>query len=104
MVAHYAGLQRNNNTRQTVKKAILVTAALLTLGACSEYNRTDRVLVGGGLGAVTGAAIGAATGDVGAAFAGAAIGRVAGGLLGAYTTPRRCVGYDRLGHPYYYSC
>ncbi|SDR36577.1 glycine zipper domain-containing protein [Pseudovibrio sp. Tun.PSC04-5.I4] len=87
-----------------MKKAILVTATLLTLSACSEYNRTDRALVGGGLGAATGAAIGASTGDVGAAFAGAGIGALAGGLIGAYTTPRRCVGYDRQGRPYYYRC
>lgn len=89
---------------RTVRKAIIITAALLTLGACSEYNRTDRALVGGGLGAATGAAIGAATGDVGAAFAGAGIGALAGGLIGVYTTPRRCVGYDRHGRPYYYRC
>ncbi len=87
-----------------MRKAIILTAALLTLGACSEYNRTDRALVGGGLGAATGAAIGAATGDVGAAFAGAGIGALAGGLIGVYTTPRRCVGYDRRGRPYYYNC
>ncbi|WP_093521530.1 glycine zipper domain-containing protein [Pseudovibrio ascidiaceicola] len=87
-----------------MRKIIILTATLLTLSACSEYNRTDRVLVGGGLGAATGAAIGAATGDVGAAFAGAGIGAVAGGLIGAATTPRRCVGYDTYGRPYYYRC
>ncbi|KZL21408.1 hypothetical protein PsAD2_00700 [Pseudovibrio axinellae] len=87
-----------------MKKAILVTAMLLSLGACSQYNRTDRALVGGGLGAATGAAIGAASGNVGTAFAGAGIGALAGGLIGIYTTPRRCVGYDRHGHPYYYRC
>lgn len=87
-----------------MKKTILLTATLLALGACSEYNRTDRALVGGGLGAATGAAIGAASGDVGTAFAGAGIGALAGGLLGAATTPRRCVGYDREGNPFYYRC
>ncbi|WP_189436921.1 glycine zipper domain-containing protein [Pseudovibrio japonicus] len=87
-----------------MKKAIIITVALLTLGACSEYNRRDRALVGGGLGAATGAAIGAASGDVGTAFAGAGIGALAGGLLGAATTPRRCVGYDNYGRAYYYRC
>ncbi len=87
-----------------MRKVIIITVILLTLGACSEYNRTDRALVGGGIGAATGAAIGAATGDVGAAFAGAGIGAVAGGMIGAATTQRRCVGYDAYGRPYYYRC
>ena len=90
---------------RTVRKAIIITIALLTLGACSEYNRRDRALVGGGLGAATGAVIGAAAGGgAGAAVAGAGIGAVAGGLVGVATTPRRCVGYDQYGRAYYYRC
>ena len=85
-------------------KKILIVAVLFALGACSQYSRADRALIGGGLGAATGAVIGAASGNRSTALAGAGIGALAGGLVGAYALPRRCVDYDKKGRPYYYNC
>jgi osmotically inducible lipoprotein OsmB len=66
----------------------LVLAA--SLSACNSYNPAERALVGGVVGAGTGAIIGgASTGQPGGALVGAAIGGVGGAALGAATTPRR---------------
>ncbi|WP_029058923.1 glycine zipper domain-containing protein [Stappia stellulata] len=88
-----------------MKKVVLVSATALLLAACQSDSQRDRTLVGGGLGAATGAAIGAATGGgVGAALAGAAIGGVGGGVIGAASTPKNCVATDRYGRRYRVVC
>ncbi len=66
--------------------AILLMAA--SLGGCSEYNREDRALGGGLIGAGAGALIGGAAGGGRGALAGAAIGGIGGAIIGAETTPR----------------
>lgn len=78
--------------------------ALLAVGGCTQQEQ-DRALVGGGLGAATGAIIGAAAGgDVGSAVAGAAIGGVAGATIGAATAPRGyCHATDARGRYLYRS-
>lgn len=88
-----------------MKKLFLVAVAAALLAGCQSDSTRDRALVGGGLGAATGAIIGAAAGNgAGPALAGAAIGAVGGGLIGAATTPRNCVAYDRYGNPYRVAC
>lgn len=88
-----------------MKKIILIAAATLALAGCQSDSSRDRALVGGGLGAATGAAIGAAaTGDVGGALVGAAIGGAGGAIVGGATTPKNCVAYDRNGNPYRVAC
>ena len=70
----------------------------LSLGACSEYSRTDRAIGGGLLGAGAGAIVGGvAAGSAGGALAGGAIGGVAGAIIGAETTPRACRARDYYG-------
>lgn len=89
-------------------KSILCAAALaLTLAGCATNtdSQRDRMLIGGGLGAATGAVIGAAAGaTTGAAIAGAALGAVGGGLIGVVTTPRNCIARDQDGTPYKVRC
>ena len=88
-----------------MKFLIVIGAAALLLAGCQADSQTDRALIGGGLGAATGAAIGAATGGgAGAALAGAAIGGAGGAIVGAATTPKNCVAYDRYGRRYYVAC
>ncbi|MHC5652747.1 glycine zipper domain-containing protein [Stappia sp.] len=88
-----------------MKKLLLVSAAALTLAACQSDSQRDRTLVGGGLGAATGAAIGAAaTGDVGGALVGGAIGGLGGAAVGSATTPKNCVTRDRYGRRYRVAC
>lgn len=64
---------------------IATTALALSLAGCG-YNRGDRALSGGMLGAAGGAGIAALTG--GAPLVGAAIGGAAGALGGAVTSGR----------------
>jgi uncharacterized protein YcfJ len=88
-----------------MKKLIILAATGLLLAGCQSDSQRDRALVGGGLGAATGAVIGAATGGgAGAAVAGAAIGAVGGGVVGAATTPKNCTAYDQYGRPYRVVC
>ncbi|MEL7528678.1 MAG: lipoprotein [Pseudomonadota bacterium] len=88
-----------------MKKLFFVAAAAALLAGCQSDSQTDRALVGGGLGAATGAIIGAAAGGgVGPALAGAAIGGAGGAIVGAATTPKNCVAYDRYGNPYRVVC
>ncbi|MBA5777745.1 bacteriocin [Stappia sp. F7233] len=88
-----------------MKAVFALSAFALLLAGCQSDSQRDRALVGGGLGAATGAVIGAATGHgAGAAVAGAAIGAVAGGVVGAATTPKNCVARDRYGRRYYVAC
>lgn len=91
----------------TKRFAIGACVLILSAGlcACSSTSQRDRILVGGGLGAVTGAAIGVAAGSTaGAALAGAAIGAVGGGLIGAATAPRECIARDANRNPYKVPC
>jgi len=88
-------------------KTPIVAAALVALlgvAGCTQ-NQQDRALVGGGLGAATGAVIGAAAGgSAGAAVAGAAIGGVTGAAIGAATAPRGyCHATDSRGRLLYKS-
>ena len=90
---------------------------MITLIGCQSNSTTDRALIGGGLGAATGAIIGESLGDgrPGAAIPGAIIGGSAGAIIGAATAPpqdtelegeppRECVGYDRYGNPFPIVC
>lgn len=89
-----------------MKKILIVAAAGLLLAACQSDSQRDRALIGGGLGAATGAVIGSAIdpGGSGGAIAGAIIGGVGGATVGAATTPKNCVAYDRYGRPYRVVC
>lgn len=88
-----------------MKKFLVLAVAGLALAACQSDSQRDRALVGGGLGAATGAIIGAAaTGDVGGAVVGGVIGGAGGAIIGAGTTPKNCVAYDRYGRPYRVVC
>jgi uncharacterized protein YcfJ len=82
--------------------AIPAVLALVAVAGCNTVEQ-DRALIGGGLGAATGAVIGAATGGgAGAAVAGAAIGGVAGAAVGAATAPRGyCHAQDNSGRYLY---
>lgn len=75
-----------------MKRLYLIAAAAVFLAGCQSDSQTDRALVGGGLGAATGAIIGAAIGAAG------------GAIVGAATTPKNCVAYDRYGNPYRVAC
>lgn len=88
-----------------MKKLLLIAASATFLAGCQSDSQRDRALVGGGLGAATGAVIGAAAGNgVGPALAGAAIGAAGGAIIGSATTPKNCVAYDRYGNPYRVAC
>ncbi|MEW5422554.1 bacteriocin [Amorphus sp. 3PC139-8] len=79
-------------------KFVLVAAIALGLAACSANSTRDRALVGGAVGAGTGAVIaGAAAGTGGAALAGGIIGGAAGAILGGATAPKAC--RDYYGNP-----
>ena len=45
-----------------MKKILLVALAAIALAGCQSSSQRDRALVGGGLGAATGAIVGAAAG------------------------------------------
>ncbi|WP_186386193.1 MULTISPECIES: glycine zipper domain-containing protein [unclassified Stappia] len=86
-------------------RIVLVGATALLLAACQSDSQRDRALVGGGLGAATGAVIGAAaTGDVGGALVGGVIGGVGGAMVGSATTPKNCIATDRYGRRYRVAC
>lgn len=88
-----------------MKQLLLIAASAVFLAGCQSDSQRDRALVGGGLGAATGAVIGAAAGNgVGPALAGAAIGAAGGAIIGSATTPKNCVAYDRYGNPYRVAC
>lgn len=88
-----------------MKKILLVAAAAMFIAGCQSDSQRDRALVGGGLGAATGAVIGAAAGGgVGPALVGAAIGGAGGAIVGSATTPKNCVAYDQNGNPYRVVC
>ena len=100
-----------------MKILIATIFTVFTLTACQSNNATDRALIGGGLGAATGAIIGDNVGDgkPGSAVPGAIIGGAAGAIIGAATAPpppeppegeppRECVGYDRYGNPFPIVC
>ncbi len=87
-----------------MKKVVLLAAAIamaLPLAACNSRDPGDRAVGGALIGGGVGALVGAATGRPGAALAGAAIGAAGGAIVGASTTPRRCIrtGYDYYGNP-----
>jgi len=83
-----------------MRKLAIACAALLVLAGCTTGSpQGDRAVVGGGVGAATGALIGGlATGTGGGALIGAGIGGAGGALIGAGTTPQ-CQVYDRRGRP-----
>lgn len=85
-----------------MRKFIIMGATALVLAGCTTgTTQGDRALVGGGLGAATGAVIGGlATGRAGGALAGAVIGGAGGAIVGAATTPQ-CPAVDRRGRPVY---
>ncbi|MEP0233075.1 MAG: glycine zipper domain-containing protein [Roseibium sp.] len=88
-----------------MKKLFLIGASVLVLAGCQSESQRDRALVGGGLGAATGAIVGAAAGNgVGPALAGAAIGAAGGAIIGSATAPKDCVAYDQYGRPYRVVC
>ena len=88
-----------------MKHLLLVAAAALFLAGCQSDSQRDRALVGGGLGAATGAIIGAAAGNgAGPALAGAAIGAAGGAIIGSATAPKNCTAYDQYGRPYAVVC
>ncbi|WP_299817214.1 lipoprotein [uncultured Roseibium sp.] len=88
-----------------MKKILMIAAAAALLAGCQSQSQTDRALVGGGLGAATGAIIGAAAGGgVGPALVGAAIGGAGGAIVGGATAPKNCVAYDRNGNPFRVAC
>ena len=76
----------------------LAVAAAVTVSAC-ETPQQQNALVGGALGAGTGALIGSAVsgGSAGGALAGAAIGAGSGALIGSAATPSGY--YSRYGGP-----
>jgi hypothetical protein len=78
-----------------MKRTLLLVACAgtLALAGCG-YNRTDRAVTGGALGAAGGAAIGAVAGNP---LAGAVIGGVGGAAAGALTDPHDV----NLGRPIY---
>ncbi|MCX2721984.1 bacteriocin [Roseibium salinum] len=88
-----------------MKRLLVIAATAALLAGCQSSSQTDRALVGGGLGAATGAIVGAAAGGgAGPALAGAAIGAAGGAIIGAATTPKNCVAYDAYGNPYRVAC
>jgi uncharacterized protein YcfJ len=88
-----------------MNRFVLIAAVATLVAGCQSDSQRDRALVGGGLGAATGAIIGAAAGNgAGPALAGAAIGAAGGAIVGAATAPKNCVAYDRYGNPYRVVC
>ena len=87
-------------------KSIVVCAAMgLALAGCSEYSQGDRALVGGGLGAATGAVIGGAAGrGAGGAIVGGVLGGATGAIIGGATTPKACFDRDAYGRSYRVRC
>ena len=82
----------------------LALAAAVSVAAC-ETPQQNNALVGGALGAGTGALIGSAVsgGNAGSTIAGAALGAGTGAMIGAAATPQpagRCArfGYDYNGN------
>ncbi len=83
-----------------MKKMLAVAALGLALAGCAT-ERDNRALVGGALGAGTGAIIGAAaTGTAGGAAVGGVLGGAAGAIIGGSTAPREGYYWDR-GACYY---
>jgi uncharacterized protein YcfJ len=81
----------------------LALAGALSVSACYTPQQQSGTLVGGALGAGTGALIGSAVshGSAGGAIAGGVIGALGGAAVGNYVTrPRYCVrhGYDVYGN------
>ena len=90
-----------------MKQLIVASVCGLLVSGCagSSDSQRDRMLIGGGLGAATGATIGAAAGSTaGAAIAGAAIGAIGGGLIGMVTAPKKCIARDQNGNTYQVTC
>jgi len=90
-----------------MRKTLGTIGCAMLLAGCvtSTDSQRDRMLIGGGLGAATGAAIGGVAGSTaGAALAGAALGAIGGGLIGVITTPRNCIAKDQNGTPYKIRC
>src|SRR6185437_11191347 len=110
--AWFAAARRAGDSRGRMTRILALSAALaaaLAVSAC-ETPQQQNALVGGALGAGTGALIGSAVsgGSAGGALAGAAIGGGSGALLGSAMTPppgyggppRRCAqwAYDYNGN------
>jgi outer membrane protein OmpA-like peptidoglycan-associated protein len=79
-------------------RGVLVPVVILLLAGCSQpLNKREKgVLVGGGLGAATGAIIGAAVGNPGAGAAiGGALGAVGGGVVGDQLQKRENVANEQ---------
>ncbi|HEV2509139.1 glycine zipper domain-containing protein [Bosea sp. (in: a-proteobacteria)] len=88
----------------TMKKLLLVAAAVTALGACTprEERTATGALIGAGAGALIG---GAATGRAGGALAGAAIGGAGGAIIGNATSPNQvCYDRDEWGRRIRYAC
>jgi hypothetical protein len=71
--------------KQAIRAGVVVVASVFVLGGCSQplSKREKGTLLGGGLGAATGAIIGAAVGNPGAGAAiGGALGAGSGALVG----------------------
>ena len=99
-----------------MKKLLLLATLAAGLSGCAGgYRTNDSALVGGVLGAGTGAIIGGAvTGRAEGALVGGAIGAVGGAVVGdavgrdrRYSNRRyrnRCVTYDEYGQAYRVAC
>lgn len=88
-----------------MRAAIIVVAAALALGGCSQYSESDRAVGGGLIGAGTGALIGGlATGTTGGAVVGGVLGGATGAIVGAATTPKNCWARDAYGNSYRVAC
>lgn len=87
---------------------ILLTLGLFLAGcqtnSLSSGSKQDRTLVGGALGAATGAVVGGAIDGGGGAAVGAVTGGLGGALIGSATTPKNCIATDRHGRRYYVAC
>lgn len=89
----------------SMKKIMVLAAVFASLAGCSEYSQSDRALVGGGVGATTGAVIGGASGrGVGGALVGGVIGGATGAIIGGATTPKACWARDAYGRSYRVRC
>lgn len=89
-----------------MRKALIVTTALLTIGlAGCQTARQDRqfggALIGGGTGALIG---GLATRSAGGAVAGGLIGAAAGAIIADATRPGRCYYRTASGRKRYTRC
>lgn len=88
-----------------MRAAIIIVAAALALGGCSQYSQSDRAVGGGLLGAGAGALIGGvATGTAGGALVGGVLGGATGAMVGAATTPKACWARDAYGNNYRVAC